>query len=542
MGELAPLTGPDLMLGIADAEVREGAPLLGHAEGEAVLLVREGATVHAVSATCTHYGAPLADGIVEGGKVRCPWHHACFDLASGRAHGPALAPLACWEVRHVGGRLSVLGKRPAVAPAQAPRALGAGRVVIVGGGAAGVACAEALRREGHAGTITMIVAEGSDPVDRPNLSKDYLAGAAPEEWVFLRTSASLGALGIDLVEGPAAALELETRTVRLVGARATGVAREIGWDALLLATGAEPIRLAIDGAELPHVHTLRTLADSRAIIAVAAAAGAGARAVVIGSSFLGLEAAAALRARGVEVTVVAPEPVPLARVLGEEVGAFVRRVHERNGVAFRLGRTPARITRDEVVLDDGTLLPAQLVVMGVGVRPRLTLAEGAGLKIDHGVVVDEELRAAPTVWAAGDIARWPFRGARVRVEHWQVATRQGQAVARSMLGQPPARDVPFFWTAHHDVTIGYVGHAERFDVAEVHGDLEAREAHVVYRDAGRIVAVATLGRDRLALEVEVAMEHDDARALEAIVGPPTPSPAHAPHTPHAPPASQTSSR
>jgi NADPH-dependent 2,4-dienoyl-CoA reductase/sulfur reductase-like enzyme/nitrite reductase/ring-hydroxylating ferredoxin subunit len=542
MGELAPLTGPDLKLGVADADVREGAPLLGHAEGEAVLLVREGATVHAVSATCTHYGAPLADGIVEGGKVRCPWHHACFDLANGRAHGPALAPLACWGVQHEGGRLRVLGKREAETPKPASRVAGEGRVVIVGGGAAGVACAEALRREGHAGTITMIVAEGSDPVDRPNLSKDFLAGAAPEEWVYLRTGAALAALGIEVVDGPAAALELDTRTVRLVGART------IPWDALLLATGAEAIRLPIDGAALPHVHTLRTLADSRAIVAAATGAGPGgssrgtARAVVIGSSFIGLEAAAALRARGVEVTVVAPEPVPLSRVLGDELGAFVRRVHEQHGVSFRLGRTPARITRDEVVLDDGTRLPAQLVVMGVGVRPRLALAEGAGLPIDRGLIVDAELRAAPTIWAAGDIARWPFRGASVRVEHWQVAVRQGQAVARSMLGRPPSRDVPFFWSAHHDVTIGYVGHAERFDVAEVHGDLDARDAHVVYRDAGRIVAVATLGRDRLALEVEVAFEHDDARTLEAIVATGAPSTSRAPQPPVAPSAPQPSTR
>jgi NADPH-dependent 2,4-dienoyl-CoA reductase/sulfur reductase-like enzyme len=282
----------------------------------------------------------------------------------------------------------------------------------------------------------------------------------------------------------------------------------------LLATGAEPIRLPIEGADLPHVHTLRTLADSRAI---AGAASSGTPVVIIGASFIGLEVAASLRARGADVTVVGPEAVPLARVLGEEVGRFVRRVHEAKGVAFRLGRKPARITAGEVVLDDGTALRAAVVVVGVGVKPRTELAAAAGLAIDRGVVVDDELRAGPAIWAAGDIARYPWDGTAVRIEHWQVAIRHGQAVARSMLGRGGRPDVPFFWSQHHDVTLGYVGHAERFDPPEIHGDLDARDAHVVYRDGGRVRAVVTLGRDRLGLEVEAAMERADHAALDALV-------------------------
>ena len=239
--------------------------------------------------------------------------------------------------------------------------------------------------------------------------------------------------------------------------------------------------------------------------------------MVIGASFIGLETAASLRARGVDVTVVGPEPVPLARVLGDEVGAFVRRVHEAKGVTFRLGRKPQRITNELVVLDDGTELRAELVVMGVGVRPRLDLATSAGLRVDRGIIVDDELRAAPGIWAAGDVARYPLDGELVRIEHWQVAIRHGQAVARSMLGDGPSRDVPFFWSQHHDVTLGYVGHAERFDRAEVRGDLDARDAHVVYRDAGRVRAVATIGRDHLGLEIEAAMERGDHAALDALV-------------------------
>ncbi len=498
------LTGPDLAEGVDESAVREGVPLLGHAGGEAVVLVRDRGRIHALGATCTHYGGPLAEGIVAGGAIHCPWHHACFDLETGRAHGPAMAAIPCWNVQLDAGLVRIGPKRTST-----PREVGQpGAVVIVGGGAAGVACAEALRDEGHRGTITIVSAEGSDPVDRPNLSKDYLAGAAPEEWVFLRSADALAAKEIGLAAGPAVSIDRTARIVRTASGNA------LPWDALLLATGAEPIRLEIEGADLPHVHTLRTLADSRAI---AMAATPGKAVVVIGASFIGLEVAASLRARDAAVTVVAPDAVPLVRALGEEVGAFVRGVHEAHGVTFRLGRKPARITPDQVILDDGSALPAALVVIGVGVRPRTDLAAAAGLTIDRGVVVDAELRAGPEVWAAGDIARHPSGGELVRIEHWQVAVRQGQAVARSMLGRGGACDVPFFWSQHYDVTIGYVGHAERVDRVEVHGSLDARDAHVVYRDGGRVRAVATIGRDRLGLEVEAAMASGDDAALEALV-------------------------
>ncbi len=505
MSSDAPLAGPDLEQGIDEGAVRDGVPVLGHAHGEAIVLVRDEGRVRAVAATCTHYGGPLAEGLVHGGAIHCPWHHACFDLMTGAPRGPAITPLACYDVHVEGGRIRVGAKQPPArltAPAIAPAS-----VVIVGGGAAGVACAETLRHDGYAGQITIISNEGSDPVDRPNLSKDYLAGTAPEEWVYLRSKDALGVIGVDIVDDTATAFDAKARTVTLAGGRT------IGWGALVLATGAEPIRLPIAGAELPHVHVLRTLADSRAI----AAAGAGKRVVVIGASFIGLEAAASLRARGADVTVVAPEPVPLARVLGDEVGAFVRRVHEGKGELFRLGRKPVSITADAVNLDDGTAIAAELVVMGVGVRPRLALAEAAGLATDRGVVVDAELRAAQRIWAAGDIARFPYGGASVRIEHWQVAVRQGQAVARSILGKPTTGDVPFFWSAHHDVTIGYVGHAEAFDSADVHGDLDARDAHVVYRSGGRVHAVATINRDRIGLDVEAAMARGDDAMLAKVV-------------------------
>ncbi len=298
---------------------------------------------------------------------------------------PALNPVACWKVEREGGRLFVRHK---VEPPER-RAGGSGAVVVVGAGAAGNALAEALRRKGFAGRIVLLAPEGEVPYDRPNLSKDYLAGNAPEEWIPLHPREYYDERRIELVTARATAFDPAARTVALDDGST------LSYASLVLATGAEPIRLPIPGADLPHVHLLRTLADSRALIA---AAKAGRRAVVVGASFIGLEVAAALRARQVEVTVVAPDERPLGRVLGPELGDFVRGLHEEHGVVFRLGAKPAEIRAAEVVLDNGDVLAADFVVLGVGVRPDVALAEAAGLKIDNGVLVDEHLEtSAPGV-------------------------------------------------------------------------------------------------------------------------------------------------
>jgi NADPH-dependent 2,4-dienoyl-CoA reductase/sulfur reductase-like enzyme/nitrite reductase/ring-hydroxylating ferredoxin subunit len=509
-GEPAKLSGPDLGAGIDDGALGD-APLLGHAAGQAVLLVRRGAEVLAVGATCTHYGGPLAEGVFEGDNVRCPWHHACFDLRTGTAvRGPALGALPCYSVERDGGRIRVGAPRQAPAapvPAAAPRT-----IVIVGAGAAGEAAAETLRREGFAGDLRVFGADAAPPVDRPNLSKDYLAGTAPEEWLPLRPDSFFAEQRIDLALGArVASLALEARQLTLADGRV------VDWDALLLATGADPIRLAVPGADLPHVHTLRTLADSRAIILGAAKAK---RAVVVGASFIGLEAAAALRARGLDVHVVAPDAVPFARSLGPELGAFLKALHEEHGVTFHLGQTLTAIDAGAVTLSGGDRLEAGLVVVGIGVRPATALAEAAGLALDRGVVVDECLQtSAPGVYAAGDLARYPYgpTGERVRVEHWAVAQRMGRTAALNMLGRrEPFRSAPFFWSTHYDVQISYVGHAESTDRVDVHGSLAGRDATIAYRRAGQTLAVATLGRDRTCLDAELALESGDAAALESF--------------------------
>ena len=501
--EQAEPTGPDLTQGVAIDTLADGAMLAGHVGDDAVLLAHRGNEFFAIGATCTHYNGPLAEGLLVGDTVRCPWHHACFSLRTGEAlHAPAIGPVACWTTEQRDGKVYVQEKverapRIRTTPAAAPR-----RIVIVGGGAAGFAAAEMLRRQRYDGSIVMLSDDAAPPVDRPNLSKDYLAGTAPEEWVPLRDDAYYVDQHIDLrLKTTVAAIDAGKREVRLADGST------IAYDRLLLATGAEPVRLPLPGMDLPHVHTLRTLADSRAIIAQAAKTRS---AVVMGASFIGLEVAASLRARGNEVHVVAPEKRPMERVLGPQLGDFVRALHEEHGVIFHLEDTATAIDANRVTLKSGGTIVADLVVAGVGVRPRLSLAQDAGLKIDRGVVVDECLQtSAPDIYAAGDIARWPDRhsGAPIRVEHWVVAERQGQAAALNMLGaRKPFDAVPFFWSQHYDVPINYVGHAEAWDDIAIEGDIGRRDCVVRYRSKGRVLAVASIYRDVDSLREEAAME------------------------------------
>jgi len=495
------LSGPDLSQGIATSELADGAQLLGHADGEAVLLVKRGDEVFAVGATCTHYGGPLAEGLVVGDTVRCPWHHACFSLRTGEAlAAPALNSIACFDVQQRGERLYVLGKKQAPREAATVKS-GLPSIVIVGGGAAGHAAAEMLRRESYIGQLTLLSADSAPPVDRPNLSKDYLAGTAPEEWIPLRPPEFFASQKIELTLGAhVTSIDVEGKRVLT----ADGKAYE--YTMLLLATGADPVRLSIPGAGLPHVHYLRTLDDSRAIIEKL---GSAKRAVVLGSGFIGLEAAASLKKRGLDVHVVSPDARPLEKVLGPELGDFVRALHEQNGVVFHLGKQAQSIAESGVTLSDGSRLEADLVIVGIGVRPSLSLAEGAGLSVERGVVVDKYLETSvPGIFAAGDIARWPdpHTGQQIRVEHWAVAQRQGQVAARNMLGQRVAGDfVPFFWSAHYDVSLSYVGHAEKWDRIDIEGSLEKRDAKLTYSLAGKKLAVVTLNRDLESLRAELEL-------------------------------------
>ena len=385
-------------------------------------------TIHVFvfGATCTHYGGPLAEGLVFGETIRCPWHHARFSLRTGEAEAaPALNPVSCFIVQRAGGKVRVDRKQDVTFQVACPK--NPESVVIIGAGAAGASCADMLRRQGYNGPIALVGDEEPGPVDRPNLSKDYLAGKAPEDWIPLRTRDYYESIHVELVTTDPA-----VRVDRVAQESTLRSGRVLRHGTLLLATGAEPQSIPIEGARLPHVHRLRTLAESNAIIANSKRAK---RCVVIGSSFIGLEVAASLRDRGLEVTVIGRGVAPLEKVLGREFGQFVKDLHEQHGVRFILGATPQVISEDRVELSNGQAIEAEMVVLGVGVLPRTKLAQDAGLAVDNGIIVDEALR-----------------------------TSQGQAVARAMLGIGPGfRDVPFFWSQHCDITISYVGHASTWN-------------------------------------------------------------------------------
>jgi NADPH-dependent 2,4-dienoyl-CoA reductase/sulfur reductase-like enzyme/nitrite reductase/ring-hydroxylating ferredoxin subunit len=507
MSDSPELSGPDLTLGLPQDKLADGATLLGHVGGEEVLLARIGNEFFAVGAYCTHYHGPLVEGLVVGGTIRCPWHHACFDLRTGEAvRAPAFDSLSCWVVALRGDRIFVTRKREKSKPlrtgkssSDAPK-----RIVIIGGGAAGFAAAEMLRRERFAGSIVMLSNEAAAPVDRPNLSKDYLAGNASEDWVPLRPESFYSENAIDL--------RLATEVVAIdPGSQEIALSdgHSIQYDRLLLATGAEPVRLWIPGADQAHVHSLRSLADCRAIIGRAHTAR---RAIILGASFIGLEVAAALRCRGIEVHVVAPERRPLERILGLEMGRFVQSLHEEHGVIFHLNDTAISIAGNQMALKGGDILEGDFVVAGIGVRPRIDLAVKAGIAVERGVVVNACLETSvKEVFAAGDIARWPdpHSGGSIRVEHWIVAERQGRTAALNMMGhREKFTAVPFFWSQHYDVPINYVGHAENWDEIAIEGDISCKNCVLRFIRNGRTLAIASIFRDLECLQAELAMERE----------------------------------
>jgi apoptosis-inducing factor 3 len=496
---------PDFTKGFPVDDLQNGAMVQGNVGDEDVILARHADEFFAVGAGCTHYHGPLAEGLIVGDELRCPLHHACFSLRTGMALcAPALDAIPRWRVERVGATVFVrekLADLAQYAEANTAKPLNPpSSVVIVGGGAAGLAAADMLRRKGYEGPLTIISADVSAPYDRPNVSKDYLQQPIPDEWMNLRVPDFYQQQKIDLIlNSRVAFLDVRQKQVQLQDGR------KFPFGALLVATGAEPIKIPIPGARESDVFYVRTWSDARAILKRAETVK---RVAVVGASFIGLEVAASLRSRGLDVHIVAAENQPFERTLGAAVGGFFRALHESHGVTFHLGRTVKSMEGDQVTLNDGAELQADFLILGVGVRPSVILAEQAGLKVDGGIIVNEYLEtSAPGIFAAGDIARWPdpHSGHQIRVEHWVVAERQGQVAARNILGyREPFDDVPFFWTQQFDVTLRYVGHAERWDSVEIDGSLDAKNCSISYKQDGKPLAVATIGRDIQSLQFEAA--------------------------------------
>ena len=477
-----------------------------------VLLARAEGRYYALHAHCTHYGAPLAEGVLNGDRVMCPWHHACFSVRTGALlEPPALDAQPTFEVTEEDGEVFVTvpedapEKRvPEMASLDAEK--DSRTFVILGTGAAGFAAAEALRREGFQGRVVMVTQENVLPYDRTLLSKDYLTEEKTMGWIPARAPTFYQTRAIDLMLGQEVT-RLEPSAKALTFANGD----TLSYDALLLASGSKPRTLDVPGSTLSGVFTLRSLRDSERIIAELSE---GNRVTIVGSSFIGMECASSARARGAEVTVVARSK-PFASLFGEDVATMLQNLHEENGVVFKEGAQVARLEGksqvEGVVLDTGERLQADTVIVGIGVEPATDFLEGVPKNDDGGVSVDAAMRVenGDGLHAAGDLAAFDYRGERVRIEHWRVAMQQGVTAAGAMLGQDVNFDsVPLFWSKQHGVGLRYVGHAEDWDDVVIDGDLAAREFLVYYVKGSEIKAVLGFQRDAELCAVEECIRLD----------------------------------
>lgn len=496
-------SAPDLRAGVPLSQIPEGGMLTGTVGDSKVLVARLADGYYAVGAECTHYGGPLGEGLLVGDEVRCPWHHACFNVRTGAARkAPAFDPLGAWRVELKGDKLFVREQLPDPKAAEQVQIAEVEPVVVIGAGAAGFAAALRLRELGYDGAITMLGLDDEPPYDRPNLSKDYLMGDFDEDWLPLRDAQFYASEKIDLHTGcEVAEIDVDARLVR------TADGREFEYGRLLITTGAVPRPVPIPGFDRENVVMLRSWDDSRKVIELAEGAG---KVGLLGAGFIGMETAAALRSRGLEVTVVELAEVPLERVVGEELGRFLVRMHESKGIVFHLGAKVTEFDGEAMVLDDGTRIEVDLVLAGIGVVPESSLAEKAGLAVDRGIIVDDRLRTSvPEIYAAGDVARYPWQGPggppseTARVEHWVHAERMGQTAAANILGaDAPYDEVPFFWTQQFDMSLRYCGHGTGWEEVKIDGDLDGLDFTARYYRAGELIAAASVGRDLENLQIE----------------------------------------
>ena len=476
--------------------------------GVKLLLVRLPDGLHAVDALCPHAQAPLAEGALCGRRLVCPWHHSVFDVTDGALlDPPALDGLRAYPVRVEAGHVFVtLPEKPAEPPRVSDPAAAPGpgkTVVVIGAGAAGQAAAEALRGEGFAGRLVLIGREDDPPYDRTNLSKHFLTGDAGEDKLPLRPAGFLEGLNVERMVKTVASLDAPEKTLRFADGST------LRYDGGLLAAGSLPKTLDVPGADLPGVWILRTVADARRL--VAATADQHKRVAVIGASFIGLEVVSSLRQRGLEVSVISPVRIPFEQQLGRAVGESLQRLHEQKGVRFHLGEEVVRLTGDAngiraIHLKSGGVVPADIVVVGVGVRPATDFVHGVEFAADGGVRVDEHLHAGHDLYAAGDLAEFPLvqpagQNQRARIEHWRVAQQHARLAARNLAAGEPRFTladegfVPFFWTFHFGQRLNYVGHASGEDEVILDGDPRQPPFLAYYLRDGKVIAAAGTGRD-----------------------------------------------
>lgn len=488
-------------------DVADGQMKSVEVAGKKILLAKVDGRIIATEARCPHYGGPLSEGLLNGSRLICPWHKATFSLPEGALlEPPALDPIAAYPVRVDADGVYVDVSEGDFEPGadslfRADPDADDRFFVVIGGGSAAAAAVETLRRESFAGRIAMVSPEVRVPYDRPNLSKRYMAGDSDASALPLRSREFYEERDIEVVEASVERLDVATRVLQLHdGTTLTP-------DAILIATGARPRILDVPGRELQGVFTLRTPEDADAIIAAAEQAD---RVVLVGASFIGMEVASALVKRGLEVTITGPESTPFAGVLGEDVGRMLQEYHEEHGTKFALGSSVVRFLGQGLVsgveVESGAQIDADVVVVGIGVEPVTEFVVGVERDEDGGLPVDERLRVADGIWAAGDVARYPdaHTGRAVRIEHWRLAQQHGRSAAADMAGSGgPFTGVPFFWTRHFDMSLGHAGVVHPGVEPVVLGDLEARDFTALYAAGGRLLAACGTQPDELAAFLEL---------------------------------------
>ena len=478
--------------------------------GKEILLCRIKDEYFALSAHCTHYGAPLAEGVLSGDRIICPWHHACFNIKTGNMlEPPAQDSLQKFDVKIKVDDIFVLMPEP-FEENRIPGMVKADiqndeRVfAIIGGGSSGNAAAQTLRQDGFKGKIILITQENRIPYDRPNLSKEYLSGEAKKAWMPLRSKEFYKEYGIEILfDKKVKELNVIEKEIKFSDGAS------IKFDKVLIASGGKAKKLNLPGEDLKNIFTLRSFDDADRIIEASKTAR---NAIVIGASFIGLETAFSLTKRKIPVTVISQELIPFERVFGREIGKLFKKLHEENGVVFRLSRTLKAFEGKEkieaVALENGGKIETDLVVLGVGVEPSTEFIKGLKLLPDGSVMVNQYFQAAKDVYAAGDIVTikdWRT-GEDVRIEHWRAAQQQGQIAAHNMAGKGTSNNsVPFFWTSQLGLNLRYVGNAKDWQEIVIHGEIMAKDFIAFYIKYDQVYAAAGCNRDKEVAAIEELM-------------------------------------
>lgn len=495
-----------------ESELQDGQVKQVDFEGEGkVVLYRLNDSIHATSAFCTHYGAPLAKGVLTAeGRIVCPWHGACFSVCTGDIEdAPAPAAIHSFKAEVVDGKINVTADPSLTLKSNTSRspkllstgAAGSGKsVVIIGGGSATFYAIESLREHGYSGNITVLSKEKHPPIDRTKLSKALITDSSKLEW---RTAADLKIkYGTTLRTGvTVTSVDTSSNLVVFDGGK-----ESISYETLILAMGGTPRRLLIPGSDLENVYTFRSIEDSKRFDA---AAQEGKRMVVIGSSFIGMELVVAVAQRGLaSIDVIGTEEYPFQNVLGKEVGQGLQKYHESQGIKFHLKTQVEKIVPSESdpslaagVVVNGETLPADFIVMGVGVAPATEFLKQSGFQLekDGGIKVDQYLKVQgqDNVYAVGDIAWYPQQktGESRRIEHWNVAGNHGRAVGKTIAGDPqPFAKVPVFWSAQGQ-QLRYCGLGADYDDVIIHGNPGEMKFIAYYVHRGEVVAVSSMQND-----------------------------------------------